>query len=73
MSIFLDLLLGRCPHGNYSFPQTVRTRRGKQTTVSCFDCARRLNYDWESMRIIPWPKEAPVAAVLPSQKKLTEA
>lgn len=42
-----------CRHRNITWPMKLEGRR--LVTVSCQDCAKRLAYDWERMRIVgPW-------------------
>lgn len=40
----------RCVHRRIGWPQGPW--RGRKT-VQCFDCGRRLDYDWERMAIVP--------------------
>ncbi|MGA9527878.1 MAG: hypothetical protein WBS24_07180 [Terriglobales bacterium] len=53
----MDTVFG-CHHARYSFPLTIRagTRRANAgmrtgTYVTCLDCGREFNYDWQRMRI----------------------
>lgn len=41
------LSLFRCQHRNISWPQG----RVDRATVVCFDCTRRLPYDWTAMAL----------------------
>jgi hypothetical protein len=48
-----------CSHTRYTFPQTsvVRDASGKiigrrGMFVTCQDCAERLSYDWEKMKVV---------------------
>ncbi len=51
-----------CSHGRTSFPMTLRhangsrkPSKGMETYVVCFDCGKRLAYDWTAMRIAKQP------------------
>lgn len=53
----MDTMFG-CRHPRYSFPMTIRagSLRAKPgartgTYVTCLDCGREFNYDWQKMHI----------------------
>ncbi len=61
LSTMVTWLFG-CSHRRTSFPMTLRhgsgSRRppqGMETYVVCFDCGKRLAYDWVAMRIAKQP------------------
>jgi hypothetical protein len=57
-----DTLFG-CWHKNYTFPRSIRRGQGSQvssvtgTYVVCLDCGKELPYDWNTMRVVPLPRE----------------
>ncbi len=53
MAHLLDVLFG-CSHKNYTFPITVRGRRGvtPRTYVVCLDCGKEFAYDWKEMKVV---------------------
>jgi hypothetical protein len=73
----LDSLFG-CSHRNTTFPLTIpRKNSGFQTPgaarsgtyVTCLDCGKELDYNWEEMRIgKPVAERAPAAEAEPSYR-----
>jgi len=62
---WLDLLFG-CSHKRYSFPLTIRGKRGGSqaasatgTYVVCLDCGQEFPYDWEEMKLVHAKAETP--------------
>lgn len=44
----LRLFLGACAHNRTTFPQ--RSRGARMAHVTCLDCGREFEYDWNAMR-----------------------
>lgn len=49
LTVFWKTLRGDCRHEDYTLP--MRLPGESELTVSCLQCASRLRYDWERMRV----------------------
>ena len=67
----LNTMFG-CSHRRTTFPLTPARRSGvarHNTYVSCLDCGKELDYDWDEMRVgDPVPAQAPASRVQPSYR-----
>lgn len=58
--------LGVCQHQKTTFPQTEPGRPSPH--VSCLECGRRFDYDWQEMRIgseVKYCATKPIRAIVP--------
>ena len=71
---FLNSLFG-CNHRNTTFPQTPVRRNSAYLApgvarhgmyVTCLDCGKELDYNWEEMRIGKAVERSPAAEAQPS-------
>jgi len=59
MSKLLDVLLGFCTHGRYTFPMRVKAGQHRSGAagvtgiyVVCLDCGKELAYSWDEMKVV---------------------
>ena len=60
----MNLKFFRCSHRRLTWPQSPPGKHGRETYVTCLDCAQRLRYDWERMAIV---KEAQLERIAASR------
>lgn len=69
LQLIFNTMFG-CSHRRTTFPMTPARKNGTSrhnTYVTCLDCGKELNYNWEEMRIgEPVPAPVPVSRVQPS-------
>jgi hypothetical protein len=69
LQLLLDSLFG-CSHQKTTFPLTIPRKNARSGTyVTCLECGKELDYNWEEMRIgKPVAKRAPVPEAQPSYR-----
>jgi len=72
---FLNTFFG-CSHRNTTFPQTPLRRNSgflapgaaRHTYVTCLDCGKELDYNWDEMRVGKPVEREPAAEAQPSYR-----